>query len=181
MPVGSGLHGVCGCIGERITEQGERREMKTILNLTVSNRRAWTGGDVPPAGFRRRCADYRALVSAMFQEQVRDCLGLDFWACAGTSALERARIFWNRAVLDAWRTYTESRKYPTQLGIAYRLEYGRKWKCGESPAKTKLGKVAIRIGEGCEDGEAIIRREFPQANAFRMYDETGELFYCGSL
>jgi hypothetical protein len=41
-----------------------------------------------------------------FREQVRECGGLDLWACAGTSALERARIFWNAASLDAWRTFS---------------------------------------------------------------------------
>jgi hypothetical protein len=34
-----------------------------------------------------------------------ECGGLDFWKCAGTSSMERARIFWNRALLDAWATF----------------------------------------------------------------------------
>jgi hypothetical protein len=66
------------------------------------NRRAWTGGDSAPRGFR--CKEYRQLRSAYFREQIADCGGLDLWACAGTSPLERARIFWGRASCDAWRT-----------------------------------------------------------------------------
>lgn len=66
------------------------------------SRKAWTGGDTPPAKYREAC--YRAIRSDLFREQVRECGGLDLWVCAGTSALERARIFWNRARLDAWRT-----------------------------------------------------------------------------
>src|SRR5438093_2035419 len=54
----------------------------------------------------RRNADYRYLRPMFFREQVRECGGLDLWACAGTSALERARIFWNAASLDAWRTFS---------------------------------------------------------------------------
>ena len=64
---------------------------------------AWTGGDGPTPEVRRN-ADYRYLRPMFFREQVRECGGLDLWACAGTSALERARIFWNAASLDAWRT-----------------------------------------------------------------------------
>jgi hypothetical protein len=68
-------------------------------------RRAWTGGDVPPQGEYLRNPAYAAIVQYYFREQVADCLGLDYWACAGTSALQRARIFWNRAKLDGWRSY----------------------------------------------------------------------------
>lgn len=66
-------------------------------------RRAWTGGDVPTAEDKQD-GIYRALRSTMFREQIEECGRLDLWACAGTSALQRARIFWNRATLDAWRT-----------------------------------------------------------------------------
>lgn len=68
---------------------------------------AWTGGESPP----KRCRDslYRATRSAYFREQVADSGGLDLWACAGTSPLERARIFWNRASGDAWATVSRYR------------------------------------------------------------------------
>ena len=69
-------------------------------------RYAWTGGDTPrsnPLPKAKRKA-FVAIRRDLFREQVAECLGLDFWACSGTSALERARIFWNRATLDAFRT-----------------------------------------------------------------------------
>jgi hypothetical protein len=69
---------------------------------TLFTRCAWTGGDTPPA--RHGDADYRAIRRALFRESVRDCGGLGLWECAGTSALDRARIFWNRARLDSWAT-----------------------------------------------------------------------------
>jgi len=78
--------------------------MKTTL--TLANRKAWTGGDVPSRQDIRRYRKLRELRSLFFKEQIQECGGLDFWACAGTSSLERARIFWNRAKLDAWRTLT---------------------------------------------------------------------------
>lgn len=68
-------------------------------------RHAWTGGDVALAGFRRSNATYRSIVSFFFQEQLVECNGLDFWKGAGTSSMERARIFWGRAKADAWATY----------------------------------------------------------------------------
>ena len=74
-------------------------------------RRAWTGGDTPPPGLRRRSAIFRGLVSYFFQEQLVECGGLDFWKCAGTSSMERARIFWNHALLDAWATFREHPNY----------------------------------------------------------------------
>ena len=69
------------------------------------NRHAWTGGDTPPPGLRRGNAKFRSLVSFFFQEQLVECGGLDLWKCAGTSSMERARMFWNRAILDAWATF----------------------------------------------------------------------------
>jgi len=78
------------------------------------NRHAWTGGDTPPPGLRRGNAKFRSLVSFFFQEQLVECGGLDFWKCAGTSSMERARIFWNRAMLDAWATV---RVNPGRYGI----------------------------------------------------------------
>lgn len=64
--------------------------------------KAWTGGK----GNYRECThpDFQWLRRWFFREQVKDSLGLDYWACAGTSALQQARIFWNRASLDALAT-----------------------------------------------------------------------------
>lgn len=64
--------------------------------------RAWTGGK----GNYTECThpDFGWLRRWFFREQVKACGGLDFWECAGTSALQRARIFWNRASLDAFAT-----------------------------------------------------------------------------
>ena len=71
----------------------------------VYSRVAWTGADTPTSEVRHN-RDYRYLRRMFFREQVRECGGLDLWACAGTSALDRARIFWHRATLDAWRTFS---------------------------------------------------------------------------
>lgn len=68
------------------------------------NRRAWTGGDSPSHAERRSNSEFKQLRTAFYREQVAECGGLGLWACAGTSVLERARIFWNRANGDAWRT-----------------------------------------------------------------------------
>lgn len=74
------------------------------MPVNIPNRKAWTGGDIPPTGLRRTNEAYRRLVSLFFREQLKECGGLDLWKCAGTSSMERARIFWNRAKLDAWRS-----------------------------------------------------------------------------
>jgi hypothetical protein len=66
----------------------------------------WTGGDHPPLVHIQTSSEFRAVRSHYFREYVRECGGLDLWQCAGTSPLERARILWNRATLDAWRTAT---------------------------------------------------------------------------
>lgn len=149
------------------------------LNVTLSNRRAWTGGDKPPQRFRRRDPNYRRLVTFFFREQLQQCGGLDFWKGAGTSSLERARIFWNRARLDGWRTYTESRPYPSQLVVAFKIVY--KGKPGDGHTRLKLGKLNYPIGETFEYAEDRVRREFPEANAVRHYDENGNWCCSSSL
>lgn len=65
---------------------------------------AWTGGDTPSVQYKHNSKRFRVLRSILFREQCIDSGGLDLWACAGTSAMERARIFWNRASLDAYRS-----------------------------------------------------------------------------
>jgi len=72
---------------------------RSVLGLA---RYAWTGGDTPPARYGDPV--FRAIRSIYFREFAADCGGLGRWECAGTSALERARIFWNQATLNAWRT-----------------------------------------------------------------------------
>lgn len=69
----------------------------------IYQRRAWTGGDVPTIYFGIDPLE-KELIDAFYDEQVAECGGLDLWECAGTSAAERAAIFRNRALLDAWRT-----------------------------------------------------------------------------
>lgn len=64
---------------------------------------AWTGGSWPTEEDKQN-PEFRKIRSYLFREQVKECGGLDLWACAGTSALERARIFWNRANADAHAT-----------------------------------------------------------------------------
>lgn len=71
--------------------------------MTIIKRIAWTGGDTPTRQ-QKQNRKFKNLRSDLFREQVRECGGLDLWVCAGTSALERARIFWNRATLDAHAT-----------------------------------------------------------------------------
>lgn len=101
----------------------------------VYNRVAWTGGDTPT---KEQAAekDFQELRSAFFRESLKDCGGLDFFKFTdkfwekmnytgfewpekiqfdkvgyyGTSCMERARTFWNRARLDAWRTLENHRK-----------------------------------------------------------------------
>ena len=76
---------------------------------------AQTGVD----GKRRRRAIcervFSSIRSLLFREYVRESGGLDLWhfpggvlpsgeAFEGTTPLERARLFWERAHLDSWRT-----------------------------------------------------------------------------
>ena len=68
----------------------------------ILERVEWTGGDAPPKNFKHSI--FREVRSYLFKEQLRECGGLELWKCAGTSSLQRARIFWNRATLAAWRT-----------------------------------------------------------------------------
>lgn len=80
--------------------------MAIVFDVTVGGRvfrrHAWTGGSTPPKRFRS--AEFVALRRFFFRELVSECGGLDLWECAGTSALDRARIFWNQARFDAWST-----------------------------------------------------------------------------
>lgn len=68
-----------------------------------ARRHAWTGGGVPTKA-DKATSRFKELRRLFFREQLKMCGGLDLWACAGTSATERARIFWNQATLDAWAT-----------------------------------------------------------------------------
>lgn len=66
------------------------------------DRKAWTGGKSNYKGCKHK--DFAWLRRWFFRESLQVCGGLDFWKCAGTSSMERARIFWNRASLDAFAT-----------------------------------------------------------------------------
>lgn len=79
--------------------------MKHVAQL-LANRRAWTGGDTPPRvwGNANRRRDWHLVRVVWFREQIREWAG--FWR--EPVPLCVARIFWNRASLDAWRTMTEA-------------------------------------------------------------------------
>ena len=77
----------------------------TTKSGKVYDRFAWCGGQVP-SRTNKQSVEFRELRSAFFREQVQECGGLDLWKCAGTSSIERARIFWNRANLDTFKTLT---------------------------------------------------------------------------
>lgn len=79
-----------------------------IVNNKPFERFTWTGGDTPPKRFRD--PDFLALRRFFWREQLAEAGPLDLWACAGTTPLERARMFWNSATLTAWRTFTNREK-----------------------------------------------------------------------
>ena len=94
--------------------------MRTTIRIDKVNYpiTAWTGGSTAPKGFyhgkEKVNKKFRRIVSYFFQQSLVDCCGLDYWkfvasdgAITGTSSLERARIFWNRAKGDAWATMRE--------------------------------------------------------------------------
>ncbi len=78
----------------------QEQPMRQILGFT---RKAWTGGSTPPPEIKADVT-FRALRREYFRESLRECGGLDLWKCAGTSSMERARIFWSHAAYDAWAT-----------------------------------------------------------------------------
>lgn len=66
--------------------------------------RAWTGGKSDYRAHRDN-ALFRATRRAIFRDDIiSGGVPLDYWACSGTSALQKARIHWNRARLDAMAT-----------------------------------------------------------------------------
>lgn len=75
------------------------------VKLTEFRKRAWTGGKAPTQEDWRANRNLRWITRWLFREQHRESgVPMDYWACAGTSALQRARILWNRAKLDAFAT-----------------------------------------------------------------------------
>ncbi len=78
--------------------------MKNGQRFHMFSRVTWTGGSVPTAADLKR-QDLRAMRSLLFRELLLECGGLDLWVCAGTSSMERARLFWNQATLNAWASY----------------------------------------------------------------------------
>lgn len=67
--------------------------------------------------------------------------------------------------------------YPAQKGIAYCITYP---KTG-GYIRRKVGEMPLPKDWHAQQCEDEIRRTFSKANAFRLYDETGELYFCGSL
>lgn len=84
-------------------------EYQVTVNGNTFDRIAWMGGSSAP-----HCIlsdkTFRAIRKVYWRESVRECGGLDLWECAGTSALERARIFWRHATADAWATIRASKR-----------------------------------------------------------------------
>jgi hypothetical protein len=82
----------------------------TKAKKLFSIRHAWTGGSVPTRDQKKNDV-FVELRRLFFREQLAMCGGLDLWVCNGTSPLDRARLFWNQANLDAWSTIrSDSRK-----------------------------------------------------------------------
>lgn len=79
-----------------------------FVKVVKENKCAWTGGDTPPKDYTDRL--FRMVRSVFFRELLQQCGGLDLWKCAGTDSIERARIFWNEATLNAWRTIERNPK-----------------------------------------------------------------------
>lgn len=76
-----------------------------LLDSTEYRVKAWTGGKSPTRADWQNNSKLRAITRYLFAKQhVESGVPLDYWACAGTTALERARILWNRAKLDAFST-----------------------------------------------------------------------------
>jgi len=120
-PARENLHDTTLERGQRAPVDGNHNDKgKTTMNYTVAvdgqtfDRVAWTGGDTPPR--RHRGREYRAIRRAYFRESLADCGGLGLWACAGTTALDRARIFWRWAAADSWRTVERARAARTARG-----------------------------------------------------------------
>ena len=90
---------------DKLSLTWEPNDKRYYLPLPLMPEFAWTGGT---SEFKVSELKYRLLFLALrrfyFREQLRSCGGLDLWACSGTSSFERARIFWNRATLDAYAT-----------------------------------------------------------------------------
>jgi len=81
--------------------------MKTFEETFGIPKVAWMGGDWPSK--EEKSEVFKQMRRFLYKEQVNECGGLDLWVCAGTSVLERARIFWNRATADAWASIRDNR------------------------------------------------------------------------
>lgn len=136
-------------------------------NGHVFKRFAWTGGDGPIPHLRRKCPVYRALVSAFFRESLAECGGLNLWKCAGTSALERARIFWNRARLDAWRTLNRADDSAPRPFIFYIREKRIMHPCARRLAEEKRG-LCWHLPRECPDCRL-------EKAGFELWGENGHL------
>ena len=87
------------------------------LRTCLGNRHAWTGGDAPTRENWRAFPELRTLTRYMFRESHITCgVPLDYWKCAGTSSLERARILWSNAKFDAFRTLQHNHVIPNWCG-----------------------------------------------------------------
>lgn len=73
-------------------------ETITTANGDKFERRAWTGGNVPPLNWDKDLRNQR-LITAFYDESVKD-----FEKYSGQVSEETKSIFKTRAILDAWRT-----------------------------------------------------------------------------
>lgn len=71
--------------------------------------------------------------------------------------------------------------FPTLKGVAFRLRYPKGWRLGDSPLRENLGAILLPNGFHAQKCENTVRRRFKDANAFRIYDQDGSVFFCGSL
>lgn len=71
-------------------------------------------------------------------------------------------------------------KYPTQYGRAYLVKHGTGKKL-HTYTKELLGSMLLPNGFHAQKCEDTIRRRFRAANSFRVYDQDGSIFFCGSL
>jgi hypothetical protein len=65
--------------------------------------------------------------------------------------------------------------------VAIKKVYSRNWRAGEAPTSTELGELFFEPSANVESVFLMISEKFREANAFRLFDERGELFCAGTL
>lgn len=126
---------------------------------------AWTGGnDLKPQDTRRPL--FRAIRGFFFWDQIEMSGGLGMWTCAGTSALERARLFWMRATLDAWATIRG-----TELSLPVQ---------GNPKHTDNLSSITLLERQGFEGQDRCLRISlFGYGSAWRTLPDSSVIFIYG--